>query len=260
RAHNRVPTLHAHMARVLGEFGQCLNAGQAVVAGFLDCATYFEGPVFKINLWIIHVVGVYIKFVERRELGVLERGCQMMPAKQSFGHPIAEAKPLFQKRFLQPGNCKGAECDQRRELEQLPPGCRFEFTTFNLLRHIAETLTETAKILLHLVAFRHHMKMRSTTAPKVAYHARVLEKRSCTTSSKTTGVIFQRTREEKRGSMGDAFSFHPTSKRIHNAPVPNEPVTSKCRNSWHRTATSFCPVSFPGKTNRSVDEHKSVPG
>src|SRR6267154_4136183 len=77
---NHVPPFHADMPRVLPDLRQGLNLCEGVVSRSLYRAGHGESPLLEIYSGIIDVVAVNREFLERGQVGVGKRRCQMAGA------------------------------------------------------------------------------------------------------------------------------------------------------------------------------------
>src|ERR1700676_2505279 len=86
-----IPPLYTNVARVLADPRQRLHLRQFIFSSLLPLTANSQRPVLKIPSRIVHVIAVDRKLIERRNLGIVERRCQMPCPKQPRRSPVAES-------------------------------------------------------------------------------------------------------------------------------------------------------------------------
>src|SRR5262252_1503841 len=110
---NHVPPFDAHMARVLRHLGQCLNLSQRVVSRLLHRARHGEGPLVKIDVWVVDVVVVDGELLKGGQIGGRKRRRQMTGAEQPCRYPIAKGETALEEWFLDLRDGKGTQREYR---------------------------------------------------------------------------------------------------------------------------------------------------
>src|SRR5205823_1714355 len=132
---DHVPALHAHVPRVLRDFGQRADLIERVFAGFLDQAGNGQRPGVQIDAGIVIVVSVVGESLEGSQFGVRKRRRRPPALEQLARGPVAESNSATEKPLLERRNREGPCQQDWTQLEQLAASKLLELTAFNRRLH-----------------------------------------------------------------------------------------------------------------------------